>query len=542
MQNVSCIWVGRCRYGIQTLSATSYDTCGTRWTWCLATSAQFSTALTGSPLLQPNSTRGRVKSGAKAVKSSVLAPPLEPRGSLNASTFDLWFEGASPGPSGHSSGHRIGAATVLRAWQDGASLVPLGEGGWAPLPLSWLQRFGQRVADLLAARAANGSVPRYALPELARLCDALEQPRPPEFTGLQALLEDFHGLPEVPLPAGIEAILRPYQRHGVNWLAFLRQAGLGALLADDMGLGKTLQTLCVLQGRTLVVAPTSVLHHWADELQRFRPDLRMSMYHGPQRTLTTTADVTLTTYAIMRMDAAEARQAALGGHVDPRRRRRPSKIPTVRWPARPTRFPRACYRITLTGTAPVRTDSATSGVFFHFLNRGLLGGRADFSGAAGIAHRSPRAGSEAWTALLLRYGSNPSYCRRLKREVAPELPPRTEVVLRCTLSDKERIPLRHRPRRHIPKSWSASRPAAACSRPSKPSCACARPAATPASSLARGRTPGQGESSSWRPLDETPARGHKALAFSQWTGLLDRVEPTQSPAGTPLRPPGRLHQ
>ena len=78
--------------------------------------------------------------------------------------------------------------------------MPLTEGGWAPLPLSWLQRFGHRVADLLAARAVNGSLPRYALPELARLCDALEQPRPPEFASLQALLEDFHGLPEATPP------------------------------------------------------------------------------------------------------------------------------------------------------------------------------------------------------------------------------------------------------------------------------------------------------------------------------------------------------
>ena len=176
----------------------------------------------------------------------------------------LRVESVSPGPSGHSSGHRIGAATVLRAWQDGRRWCPWQRGA-GPLPLSWLQRFGHRVVDLLAARTANGSVPRYALPELARLCDALEQPRPPECTSLQALLEDFHGLPEAPLPAlGIEAILRPYQRHGVSWLAFLRQAGLGGVLADDMGLGKTLQTLCVLQGRTLVVAPTSVLPNWAD--------------------------------------------------------------------------------------------------------------------------------------------------------------------------------------------------------------------------------------------------------------------------------------
>ena len=55
------------------------------------------------------------------------------------------------------------------------------------------QRFGHRVADLLAARAASGSLPRYALLDLAHLCDDLEQPRPPEFTSLQALLEEYLG-------------------------------------------------------------------------------------------------------------------------------------------------------------------------------------------------------------------------------------------------------------------------------------------------------------------------------------------------------------
>jgi len=79
-------------------------------------------------------------------KTFGLTPSLEPRLQLDVSTFNLWFETASPGPSGHSPAHRMSAATVLRAWQDGASLVPLTDGGWAPLPLSWLQRFGHRVA------------------------------------------------------------------------------------------------------------------------------------------------------------------------------------------------------------------------------------------------------------------------------------------------------------------------------------------------------------------------------------------------------------
>jgi hypothetical protein len=49
-------------------------------------------------------------------------------------------------------------------------------------------------------------------------------------------------MPEVPVPASVQASLRPYQQQGLNWLQFLREHGLGGILADDMGLGKTLQT------------------------------------------------------------------------------------------------------------------------------------------------------------------------------------------------------------------------------------------------------------------------------------------------------------
>ena len=125
--------------------------------------------------------------------------------------------------------------------------------------------------------SAEGRLPTSALPDLAQLCDALEQPRPPELARLQAVLEDFTSLPAASLPDDMQATLRPYQARGVDWLMFLRQVGLGALLADDMGLGKTVQSLCAVQGRTLVVAPTSVLPNWADEMRRFRPGLRYAL-------------------------------------------------------------------------------------------------------------------------------------------------------------------------------------------------------------------------------------------------------------------------
>ena len=67
--------------------------------------------------------------------------------------------------------------------------------GSRPCPADWLARYGDRVADLLAARGERGALPRCALPDLARLCDALGTPRPPGFEALRALVEGFSGAP-----------------------------------------------------------------------------------------------------------------------------------------------------------------------------------------------------------------------------------------------------------------------------------------------------------------------------------------------------------
>src|SRR5205823_14029874 len=92
-------------------------------------------------------------------------------------------------------------------------------------------------------------------------------------------------------PAGFTAELRPYQRRGLAWLAFLDRLGLGACLADDMGLGKTVQLLALealvrdetRRPPTLLVCPMSVVGNWQREAERFAPMLSVHVHHGADR-------------------------------------------------------------------------------------------------------------------------------------------------------------------------------------------------------------------------------------------------------------------
>ena len=206
------------------------------------------------------------------------AEPLEPELRVDGDGFTLRFRSQLAGEEREAD-----PAAVLAAFRRGEPLVPLLGGGFAPLPADWLARFGAPLADLLAARGRSGRVPTALLPDLARLCAQLDQPPPPGFERLTALLAG--DWPDTPLPVDLRGELRAYQREGARWLLFLGDAGLGGLLADDMGLGKTVQALAALRGRTLVVAPTSLLGNWQDEITRFRPGLSASVYHGAGRSL-----------------------------------------------------------------------------------------------------------------------------------------------------------------------------------------------------------------------------------------------------------------
>jgi superfamily II DNA or RNA helicase len=458
---------------------------------------------------------------AAGMDAAVLeGPPLAPRLRYGDGVFDLVFE--REGGDGQPP-RRVDGATVVRAWQDGLDLVPLDGGGWAPLPLDWLELHGHRVADLLAARDPEKRLARSALPELGALCEALDAPRPMELQHLAPLLDGFDGIPPATDPPDLRATLRGYQRLGIDWLAFLRDAELGAVLADDMGLGKTLQVIAVLKGRSLVVCPKSVLYNWAAEIARFRPSLRVAVFHGSSRAVDAEADVTLTTYAVLRLDAGALASETWDAVVlDEAQAIKNESSQT----ARAAFTLRGRFRVAVSGT-PVENRLEELWSVMHFANPGLLGGRSDFQERYGapIAAGDPRA------AARLRSKIRPFVLRRMKRDVLPELPPRTDQVLSIELDDRERavydavrVATKADLAERLGRGEGVLAALEALLRLRQASCHSAL-------------VPGQEAETSSKveavveALSDAAADGHKALVFSQWTSLLDLVEPRLAAAG-----------
>ena len=440
--------------------------------------------------------------------------------------FTLTFrvEGQDPASGGAKT---VDAAAVLRAWEDGLGLVPLDGGGWAALPRDFLEKNGQHVADLLAARDAEGRIANATLPALAAVCAHLDQPAPPGLDRLAALASGFEHLPGAALPADLTATLRPYQRQAVDWLSFLRTAGLGAILADDMGLGKTLEALCAVTPPALVVCPTSVLPNWRAEIARFRPGLKVSVYHGPGRRLDEDADVTLTSYAILRLDAAAlgARRWATLILDEAQAIKNPDSQA-----ARAAYELKADLRIALSGT-PLENRLDELWSLAHFTNRGLLAGRRAFDDR----YARPIADGDAGAAKRLRERLRPVLLRRLKRDVAPELPPRTESILRVVLDERERAvydAVRAASRAEVlallDGGGGVLAALEALLRLRQAACA---------SSLVPGQPAGLASSKIEALMDAlttAAADGHKALVFSQWTSLLDLIEPALRAAEIPF--------
>ena len=318
-------------------------------------------------------------------------------------------------------------------------------------------------------------------------------------------------------PLNIKADLRDYQKKGIQWLQMLHHYGFGGILADDMGLGKTLQAIAFLssqmheKSRVLILAPSGLIYNWADEFQKFAPNLDVAVVHGlkPYREtiLAEKHQVYVTSYATFRQDSEIYRNLSFDflfldeAQVMKNAQTKIAKI--LRKFVVPSVF-------ALSGT-PIENNLGELWSIFQIVLPGLLPAKKDFM----------KLPAERVAQFI-----KPFVMRRKKEDVLTELPDLIEVVYKNELEDQqkaiylaqlqqmqeriERVTAAEFQRNRVEILTGLMRLRQICD--------------TPALFMEDYRGD-SGKLDSLRDLLSQIAEGnHRVLIFSQFRGMLDRIE------------------
>jgi SNF2 family DNA or RNA helicase len=222
---------------------------------------------------------------------------------------------------------------------------------------------------------------------------------------------------------------------------------LGAILADDMVLGKTLQTLVWLAwlkeshpvGKpALVICPASVLHNWWRESQRFTPDLKVLVLesgaarHNLRRKIPEN-DLIVTNYALLRRDLEALQKFSFRAMIldEAQFIKNPDAQITIS-----VKQLQADQRLALTGT-PLENRLLDLWSIVDFIQPGYLGTqqkfREKYEPRGEDAEDQQRIARRRLSAKL-----RPLLLRRLKTEVARDLPERIEQRRDCELGEAQR--------------------------------------------------------------------------------------------------------
>ncbi len=253
---------------------------------------------------------------------------------------------------------------------------------------------------------------------------------------------------DAPVPAGLQAVLREYQKAGFRWMKTLARYGFGGILADDMGLGKTIQVIALLEDAaarpgppSIVICPASLVYNWLQELGRFAPELRAAAVAGSagEREALLQAvrehrpqyDVFVTSYDLLRRDLLLYRELSFRFQIIDEAQY--IKNPATQC-AKSVKALRAEARFALTGT-PIENRLSELWSVFDYLMPGFLFTLSGFR----RTYELPIAQEGDGKALdRLKRLIRPFVLRRVKKDVLKELPDKVEQVVYSAFDEEQR--------------------------------------------------------------------------------------------------------
>ncbi|MDB6052827.1 MAG: ywqA, partial [Verrucomicrobiales bacterium] len=370
---------------------------------------------------------------------------IEPSFEVTSSGVE-WFDFKVSYQTG--SGEKLSASDIQRLLLSGSSHTRLKNGKMAIIDIAAIQAFQEVLVDTQPMQ--KGDVYHVKASQGAFITTTLAAEsswniKAPGQWMNQVRSQTGEAVFQCPPIGSLEDVLRPYQKQGVGWLSFLRQNGFAGILADDMGLGKTLQALALLRSaRTgkergtlrpcLVICPTSLVFNWVDEAARFTPELKTLAISGPNRSKKfaeiNSADLVITSYSLVRRDievyaGLEFDTILLdeAQHIKNRQTQNAAAVKLLR----------SDHRFVLTGT-PIENSVLDLWSIFDFLMPGYLGNAKDFKERYEIPITREK-NQDAQSRLSRRL--KPFVLRRLKRDVAKDLPEKIEQVSFCELTDEQ---------------------------------------------------------------------------------------------------------
>jgi SNF2-related domain/Helicase conserved C-terminal domain len=386
--------------------------------------------------------------GNQAFQRLFLAPRhLRPNLKIKGSGID-WFTVSA---DWEAEGLKLTEADLERLKSATEPFVKLPDAGWVQLDTKAVELAHETMADL---GLDNLSVieQKVGLEQAAHLNeDAFNRfGKDGKVKALREKLANFKGIPEMAIPGSVQARMRPYQKEGFEFLCHLTGMRLGGILADDMGLGKTLQALSWLawmkenQGRSfkpaLVICPASVLHNWRREAEKFTPKMKVLVLESGAarhnlRKKIPQYDLIVTNYALLRRDLEALQKFSFGVVVldEAQFIKNPDAQVT-----QSVKQLKSSQRLALTGT-PLENRLLDLWSITDFIQPDYLGSQDHFVQTYDVKGDNDEAATAARIARRrLAAKLRPLMLRRLKKQVAQDLPDRIEERRDCQLGDEQR--------------------------------------------------------------------------------------------------------
>lgn len=343
-----------------------------------------------------------------------------------------WFD-----VEGHAefSGMWVKFPAILESISRGESFLPLPDGSIGLIG----EALKQKLEKLSAFSDASSKGLRFSGSQGLLLDSLLENEEnlklDSKFSELREKIKSFDGLHPIEPDPSFSGKLREYQKEGLGWLHFLDSFGLGGILADDMGLGKTIQCLAFLDSRrkngeskpSLVLAPKTLLSNWESEARKFTPDIKAIVLSGSDRLRDSGAygkyDLVITTYQTMLRDFDLLKGANWDCMIldEAQAIKNPQALVSKAAKLIPAKF-----KLAMTGT-PIENSIQDLFSISDFVNPGFLRGK----------NRSAHLKLSADSKEILARAFKPVILRRTKEQVLKDLPAKTEQLISVELESKQ---------------------------------------------------------------------------------------------------------